>query len=105
MAGEMTSRTTTYPWMPNSRSSGSDNFHIGRILPSAYNGANDPLAFEPLAFANYRRVGYICLLGSANLSDGFPHAVVNSDNPVGIAFYRTQVKLHMAMARRYQRYA
>ena len=24
---------TTYPRMPNSRSSGSDNFHIGRLLP------------------------------------------------------------------------
>src|SRR5262245_28772758 len=105
MAGGMTSRTTTYPSIPNSRSSGSDSFHIGPLLPSAYNGANEPLAFEPLAFANYRRVGSICLLGSANLSNGFLHAVVNLDNPVGIAFYRTQVKRHMAMARRYQRYA
>src|SRR5215510_14792987 len=65
MAAGMTSRTMTYPQMPNSRSSGSDNFNTG----------------------------------------GFPHAVVNLDNPVGKAFYRTQVKRHMAMARRYQRYA
>src|SRR4030095_7144892 len=37
MAGGMTSRTMTYPRMPNSRSSGSDNFNIGLLLPSAYN--------------------------------------------------------------------
>src|SRR5215470_1007235 len=42
---------------------------------------------------------------SSDLSDGFPHAVVNLDNPVGKSFYRTQVKRRMAMARRYQRYA